>query len=61
MKLLVSEAEIVVKRTTYNAANTTETVDTNLDNHDCSLLEAVRSWVVAIDDKMMDRLTVVIK
>ena len=25
---------------TYNAANTTETVDTNLDNHDCGLLDS---------------------
>lgn len=40
--LLVCEGEgVTVKRITYNAANTTETVDTDLDNHDCGLLEAV--------------------
>lgn len=44
MMLLVCEA-VMMKRTTYNAANTTETVDTDLDNHDCGLLEVVSSCI----------------
>lgn len=35
----ILETGMVMKRA-YNAANTTETVDTDLDNHDCGLLEA---------------------
>jgi hypothetical protein len=45
---------MVMKRA-YNAANTTETVDTDLDNHDCGLLEAEAEAVSSrgIDDKRM--------
>lgn len=49
-----------MKRITYNAANTTETVDTDLDNHDCGLLEVI-SLCRVIDDKEDDQLTVIVK